>query len=87
MWKISNGRLCRRCRKCCTFKTASNKDALKNEKYIGREDEYDFYFVDKQNHCVRVMDPYGRVTMYAGRPNGNADKGFNDGDLRKEARF
>jgi len=27
------------------------------------------------------------VTMYAGRPNGNADKGFNDGDLRKEARF
>lgn len=25
--------------------------------------------------------------MYAGRPNGNADKGFNDGDLRKEARF
>ena len=60
---------------------------VKNEKYIGREDEYDFYFVDKQNHCVRVMDPYGRVTMYAGRPNGNADRGFNDGDLRKEARF
>lgn len=22
---------------------------VKNEKYIGREDEYDFYFVDKQN--------------------------------------
>lgn len=60
---------------------------VKNKNYEGSDDEYDFYFVDKSNHCVRVMDPYGRVTMYAGRPNGDGAKGFNDGDLRKEARF
>lgn len=60
---------------------------VKNPEYEGQKDEYDFYFVDKQNHCVRVMTPLGRVSMYAGRPNGDDTKGFNDGDLRKEARF
>ncbi len=58
-----------------------------NEKYAGQKDEYDFYFVDKQNHCVRFLTPTGRVQIYAGRPNGDGSKGFNDGDLRKEARF
>lgn len=60
---------------------------VKNEEYAGQKDEYDFYFVDKQNHCVRTLTPTGRVKIYAGRPNGDGTKGFNDGDLRKEARF
>mgnify|MGYP000977088714 CR=1 FL=1 len=60
---------------------------VKNPEYAGEEDEYDFYFVDKQNHCVRTLTPTGRVKIYAGRPNGDGTKGFNDGDLRKEARF
>lgn len=60
---------------------------VKNEEYAGQKDEYDFYFVDKQNHCVRTLTPTGRVKIYAGRTNGDGTKGFNDGDLRKEARF
>ena len=32
-----------------------------------QKDEYDFYFVDKQNHCVRTLTPTGRVKIYAGR--------------------
>lgn len=60
---------------------------VKNEDYQGQKDEYDFYFVDKQNHCVRTLTPTGRVKIYAGRPNGDGATGFNDGDLRKEARF
>lgn len=58
-----------------------------NEEYKGEKDEYDFYFVDKQNQCVRTLTPTGRVKIYAGRPNGDGATGFNDGDLRKEARF
>ena len=34
---------------------------VKNEEYTGQKDEYDFYFVDKQNHCVRTLTPTGRV--------------------------
>ena len=30
---------------------------VKNEEYTGQKDEYDFYFVDKQNHCVRTLTP------------------------------
>ena len=60
---------------------------VKNPDYEGQADGYDFYFVDKQNHCVRVMTPAGKVTLYAGRPNGDGTKGFNDGDLRTQARF
>ena len=60
---------------------------VKNKEYAGQKDEYDFYFVDKQNHCVRTLTPTGRVKIYAGRPNGDGKKGFNDGDLRREARF
>lgn len=60
---------------------------VKNEEYAGQKDEYDFYFVDKRNQCVRTLTPTGRVKIYAGRPNGDDQKGYNDGDLRKEARF
>lgn len=58
-----------------------------NPDYAGQADEYDFYFADKQNQCIRVMTPAGKVTVYAGRPNGDGAKGFNDGDLRTQARF
>jgi DNA-binding beta-propeller fold protein YncE len=65
---------------------------VKNKEYekAGKEDIYDFYFVDKNNHCVRKLTPEGMVTTLAGRGseglNSNA-YGYVDGDLRKEARF
>lgn len=65
---------------------------VKNEKYVseGREDVYDFYFIDQWNHCVRYMTPDGFVFTYAGRGskgvNNNAE-GWIDGGLLDEARF
>ena len=32
---------------------------VKNSKYEGQEDEYDFYFCDQMNHCIRKMTPEG----------------------------
>ena len=58
----------------------------KNPDYAGNADEYDFYFTDKENHCVRILTPTGRVTTWAGRGN-NQTKGFNDGSLRTQALF
>lgn len=67
---------------------------VKNPEYVkeGREDVYDFYFCDNQNHCVRYLTPDGIVRTYAGR--GSASEavdnnvwGTDDGDLRKVARF
>ena len=52
-----------------------------------KKDEYDFYFCDQRNHCIRKMTPEGRVSTFAGRPNGEGKEGYNDGDLRHEARF
>ena len=43
---------------------------VKNPEYAGEEDEYDFYFTDDYNHCVRVLTPTGRVYTFAGRGNG-----------------
>ena len=60
---------------------------VKNPEYAGEEDEYDFYFTDDYNHCVRVLTPTGRVYTFAGRGNGSADGGYADGSLRGEARF
>lgn len=65
---------------------------VKNEKYVreGKEDVYDFYIADTNNHCIRKITPEGMVTTYAGRGNtgtGGAVDGYVDGDLRKEARF
>lgn len=60
---------------------------VKNPEYVGQEDEYDFYFCDQRNHCIRKMTPEGRVSTFAGRPNGEGKEGYNDGDLRHEARF
>lgn len=56
----------------------------------GQIDEYDFYFTDQLNHVIRVLNPEGSVTTFAGRGsssiNGNP-YGYVDGDLREEARF
>ncbi|WP_077152536.1 IPT/TIG domain-containing protein [Bacteroides bouchesdurhonensis] len=59
---------------------------VKNPDYAGRDDEYDFYFCDKNNHCVRILTPTGRVTTFAGRGN-NGTSGLFDGEVRTEARF
>lgn len=60
---------------------------VKNPEYAGEEDEYDFYFTDDYNHCVRVLTPTGRVYTFAGRGNGSTEGGYADGALRTEARF
>ncbi len=65
---------------------------VKNPDYKGRDDEYDFYFVDRLNFCVRKVTPEGIVSTYAGRgtstslADGN-QWGTDDGDLREVARF
>ena len=38
---------------------------VKNEEYAGQKDEYDFYFVDKQNHCVRTLSPTKRHSLFS----------------------
>lgn len=63
-----------------------------NKEYEGRDDEYDFYFVDRLNFCVRKITPEGIVSTYAGRGTSTslADGnhwGTDDGDLREVARF
>ncbi len=65
---------------------------VRNKEYAGQEDEYDFYFVDRLNFCVRKMTPDGIVSTYAGRGTttaiaDNNQWGTDDGDLREVARF
>lgn len=60
---------------------------VKNPEYAGEEDEYDFYFCDERNHCIRILTPTGRVVTFAGRGNDSSDPGFANGALRSEARF
>lgn len=62
---------------------------VKNPDYANEaeEDQYDFYFTDDYNHCIRVLTPSGRVYTFAGRGNGSSDGGYADGKLRTEARF
>jgi hypothetical protein len=67
---------------------------VKNSEYVaaGRDDQYDFYFCDNQNHCVRILTPEGIVKTYAGRGSTTAVTdnnvwGTEDGDLRQVARF
>lgn len=59
---------------------------VKNPAYEGQADEYDFYFADRDNHAIRRLTPVGRVETFAGRGN-NGTSGYNDGQLRTEARF
>lgn len=63
---------------------------VKNPAYAGKADEYDFYFTDRLNHCIRILTPQGVVSTFAGRGStglNNQAKGYVDGDLRQEARF
>lgn len=59
---------------------------VKNPEYAGQKEEYDFYFCDKDNHCIRILTPEGRVTTYAGR-GGGLISGYVDGELRTQALF
>jgi hypothetical protein len=63
---------------------------VKNSAYAGKDDEYDFYFTEQDNHDIRILTPEGKVTTFAGRGSSslNADPwGYVNGDLREEARF
>ena len=67
---------------------------VRNSNYVkeGRDDDYDFYFCDCQNQCIRKLTPDGVVTTFAGRgAQGHASDtnwwGTEDGDLRQVARF
>lgn len=57
-----------------------------NEEYEGKEDKYDLYFTDSNNHCIRKVTPQGIVTTFAGRGN-NGTWGYADGLAREEAQF
>ncbi|MDD3038273.1 IPT/TIG domain-containing protein [Bacteroides sp.] len=65
---------------------------VRNSDYAGGDDDYDFYFVDRGNFCVRKVTPEGIVSTYAGRGASTAladgnQWGTDDGDLREVARF
>lgn len=55
-----------------------------------REDIYDFYFADRDNHCIRYLTPDGSITTFAGRGSAAMNSnpyGLVNGGLRSEARF
>ena len=74
-----------------------------NPEYAGQDDEYDFYFTDSGNHCIRKVTPQGIVSTFAGRGTCNdpandqgivtlwgddsSAKGYGDGLARGEALF
>lgn len=65
---------------------------VKNPDYVaqGKEDVYDFYFCDRDNHAIRVLTPEGIVTTFAGRGSTSVDgrpEGYINGAIRDEARF
>lgn len=65
---------------------------VKNKEYEkdGKEDIYDFYFCDRDNHCIRILTPEGNVTTFAGRGSlgvNSKAEGYINGKLRDEARF
>ncbi|MFI2741787.1 IPT/TIG domain-containing protein [Zhouia sp. PK063] len=65
---------------------------VKNDDYVAenKPDQYDFYFTDQMNHCVRILTPEGSVTTFAGRGSSSINPnpwGYVNGDLREEARF
>ena len=63
---------------------------VKNDRYAGQADEYDFYVADIDNHSIRTVSPTGEVSTFAGKGSPSSDgkkEGYIDGDLRTEARF
>lgn len=65
---------------------------VKNKDYVeqGKEDVYDFYVCDADNHCIRKVTPDGEVSTFAGRGSQSIDgqiSGWIDGDARETARF
>ena len=51
---------------------------------------YDFYFADKENHCIRILTPDGVVSTFAGRGSASASSykwGKQNGEVRERARF
>ena len=63
---------------------------VKNPKYAGNSDEYDFYLTDRHNHAIRILSPLGQVTTYAGRGSASLNSnpwGYANGRLREDARF
>lgn len=72
------------------FNTPYQGVFVKNPDYAGNEDEYDFYFTDRRNHCIRILSPEGLVSTFAGRGSASLNNeyyGYVDGALREEARF
>ncbi|MBQ2374343.1 MAG: hypothetical protein II299_04470 [Alistipes sp.] len=61
---------------------------VKNPDYAGQEDEYDAYFTDRSNHCIRKITPSGVVSTFAGRGSGTGNPwGYADGLALGEALF
>ena len=63
-----------------------------NEEYKAAKkvDWYDFYFADKENHCIRILTPDGVVSTFAGRGSASASSykwGKQNGEVRERARF
>lgn len=63
-----------------------------NEEYkaANKDDWYDFYFADKENHCIRILSPDGVVSTFAGRGSASASSykwGKQNGEVRERARF
>jgi len=65
---------------------------VKNDEYVeeGKEDVYDFYVCDHNNHAIRKITPEGEVSTFAGRGSVGIDGrvwGWIDGEARETARF
>ncbi len=63
-----------------------------NKKYqtADKEDWYDFYFADTENHCIRMLTPNGVVSTFAGRGSASTSTnkwGKQNGEVRERARF
>jgi hypothetical protein len=63
-----------------------------NEEYARqkKDDCYDFYFADRENHCIRMLTPDGVVSTFAGRGSASASSykwGKQNGEVRERARF
>ena len=59
-------------------------------KAANKDDWYDFYFADKENHCIRILTPDGVVSTFAGRGSASASSykwGKQNGEVRERARF